>query len=311
MNIKKIFYAWTDIYFYNPGIFERFLSIIFAPISLFYGFCVGLKRYFTKPVKFRVPIISIGNLILGGSGKTPLTKAIFELFSQKYRTFIILRGYKRKSKGLVLVCENGEILCGCDDSGDEAMEYALFCLRANVIVSENRIIGINEAIKRGAELILLDDGFGKFGIEKFNILLYPSIKPASNLCIPSGAYRYPKSYYALADFIPQNDDIINENEILNSSEKMLLVAGIANAQRLKFAFEKCIGHEFFADHYDFKKDELEALIKKYNATSILVTAKDFVKIKNFGLELSLLVLKTKLSQNFKSSLENYVKSFKD
>lgn len=309
--MKKSFHAWVNVYFYNPGVFERVLSMIFAPISLLYSCFIRLKKLFIKPVKFCVPVISVGNLILGGSGKTPLTKAIFELFSQKYRTFIILRGYKRKSKGLILVCEDGEILCDVNASGDEAMEYALFCPKANVIVSENRADGINEAIKRGGELVLLDDGFGKFDIEKFNILLYPSVEPKSDLTIPSGAYRYPKSYYALADFIPQKDDILSKIEILNESEKMLLIAGIANPGRLKFVFDKCVGREFFADHYDYKKAELEDLLKKHGASSILLTAKDFVKVRNFNLPLSLLVLKSTLSDNFKQKLENYITSFKD
>ena len=137
------------------------------------------------------------------------------------------------------------------------------------------------------------------------------MEPKSDLTIPSGAYRYPKSYYALADFIPQQDDILSKIEILNESKNMLLIAGIANPGRLKFIFDKCVGREFFADHYDYKKAELEDLLKKHGASSILLTAKDFVKVRNFNLPLSLLVLKSTLSDNFKQKLENYITSFKD
>ena len=71
------------------------------------------------------------------------------------------------------------------------------------------------------------------------------------------------------------------------------------------------GVSFFADHYDYKKAEIEDLLKKHGASSILLTAKDFVKVRNFNLPLSLLVLKSTLSDNFKQKLENYITSFKD
>ena len=309
MNKSSTFHSWLNDYFYNPGMFAGLISMLLSPFSSLYSLCVQIKKGLARPVKFSVPIISVGNLVLGGSGKTPLTRAIFELFSPRYRTYIILRGYKRKSRGMVVVCENGKILCDTQTSGDEAMEYACFMSGANVIVSQKREIAINEAIKRGAQLILLDDGFGKFNIKKFNIILRPHPEPKANLTIPSGAYRYPQSFYSLADFIPRKADIINRSEILNASARMLLVSGIANPQRLSPVFHRCIAHVFFPDHYEFKKEELEELFKKHEATSLLVTGKDFVKIKDFGLPLSLLSLKTSLSDNFKYKLENYVKSF--
>ena len=104
------------------------------PLSLLYSLAIYLKFAFKiykkGSQKYEIPIISIGNLVLGGSGKTPFTKMLFEHFSPKFRTFIVLRGYGRKSSGAILVAKDGEILTNVKKSGDEAMEYALsliFC----------------------------------------------------------------------------------------------------------------------------------------------------------------------------------------
>lgn len=296
-------------YFYSPNLLCKFICVLLSPLSLFYAFLVWIKFILSNPQKYQIPIISVGNLILGGTGKTPLIKAIFNKFSTQYSVFIVLRGYKRKSKGMLVVCDKGEIKCSVDESGDEAMEYALSLKNANIIVSENRKIAIQKAINLGANLILLDDGFGKFNIFKFNILLQPPKKPALNLTIPSGVYRYPKSFYKFGDFIPENSDIIQSFHIQNKSEKMVLVSAIANPFRLH-EFEKiCINSVFFADHYDFKKSELEQILRSNNATSLLVTQKDFVKIKDFGLPLSIIVLDTKISSNFAQILENFIKNY--
>nr|MBP3724852.1 tetraacyldisaccharide 4'-kinase [Campylobacter sp.] len=296
-------------YFYSPNLLCKFICVLLSPLSLFYAFLVWIKFILSNPQKYQIPIISVGNLILGGTGKTPLIKAIFNKFSTQYSVFIVLRGYKRKSKGLLVVCDKGEIKCSVDESGDEAMEYALSLKNATVIVSENRKIAIQKAINLGANLILLDDGFGKFDIFKFNILLKPPKKPALNLTIPSGVYRYPKSFYKFSDFIPQDSDIIKTSYIQNKSEKMVLVSAIANPFRLH-EFEKiCINSVFFADHYDFKKHELEQILRSNNATSLLVTQKDYVKIKDFGLPLSIIILDTKISSNFAQILENFIKNY--
>lgn len=304
------FQKWIYEYFYSQNLLHVAISTALSPFSIIYTLIILVKFKLSKPKKYKIPIISVGNLILGGTGKTPLVKAIYTKFSKQYNVFIILRGYKRKSKGLVKICINGEILCDIHDSGDEAMEYAISLEKANILVSEDRKIAIKEAINLGANLILLDDGFGKFDIFKFNILLKPSQKPASNLSIPSGVYRYPKLFYKLADFIPGNNDIIKSSCIENKSEKMVLVSAIANPFRLHEYSKICVNSVFFADHYDFKKHELENILTSNNATSLLVTQKDFVKIKDFGLPISLIILQTQISSNFCLRIENFIKNYK-
>lgn len=298
---KRFAHNFAQKYFYSPNLLCKLLAITLLPLSAVYSMVVWVKFKLTSQKNFNIPIISIGNLTLGGSGKTPLCIAIANEFEGG---FIILRGYKRASKGLRQICINGEILTDVKTSGDEAMEYAKSVKNANVIVSENRDEAINLACKLKAKFILLDDGFSKFHIKKFNVLIKPLHEPYFDFVIPSGAYRYPKSFYKFADYVAtQGVDFTRESEILNPSEKMVLVTAIANPARLSPFYEKCVGREFFEDHHDFTKRELEEILKRYDATSLLVTKKDFVKIQDFKLPVSLILLKTTLSDGFKELIK--------
>ena len=203
---------------YDPSPAWFALGVILAPLSLLYTLIVCLKRLFAKPQKFKIPIISVGNLTLGGSGKTPLVRALFKEFSEEFKTCIILRGYGRKSRGLLEVALGGRILCDVGQSGDEAMEYALFLRGANVIVSEDRTAGILRAQTLGFELVILDDGFSKFNISKFDILLRPQSVPKLPFCLPFAAYRYPPFFYKFADFIPAQSDISQGFKIISAAD---------------------------------------------------------------------------------------------
>ena len=203
---------------YDPSRTWLALGVILAPLSLLYTLIVCLKRLFAKPQKFKIPIISVGNLTLGGSGKTPLVRALFKEFNGGLKTCIILRGYGRKSRGLLEVALGGRILCDVEQSGDEAMEYALFLRGANVIVSEDRAAGILRAQTLGFELVILDDGFSKFNISKFDILLRPQSAPKLPFCLPFAAYRYPPFFYKFADFIPAPSDISQEFKIVSAAD---------------------------------------------------------------------------------------------
>ncbi len=203
---------------YDPSPAWFVLGVILAPLSLLYTLIVCLKRLFAKPQKFKIPIISVGNLTLGGSGKTPLVRALFKEFNPRLKTCIILRGYGRKSRGLLEVALDGRILCDVGQSGDEAMEYALFLRGANVIVSEDRAAGILRAQTLGFELVILDDGFSKFNISKFDILLRPQSVPKLPFCLPFAAYRYPPFFYKFADFIPAQSDISQGFKIISAAD---------------------------------------------------------------------------------------------
>lgn len=251
-----------------------------------------------------MPIISVGNLTLGGSGKTPLCIAIANEFEGG---FIVLRGYKRESKGCIEICKNGQILTDVKTSGDEAMEYAKSVRNANVIVSENRDEAIELARNLGARYVLLDDGFGKFHIKKFSIIVRPSSQPKFKFSLPSGAYRYPPSFAKFADFEAVcGRDFTRESEIINPTPKMVLVTAIANPARLGEHFAATIAQVFYPDHHAFTRDELEQILKTHDATSLLMTRKDFVKVEEFNLPISLITLKTTLSSEFKELIASKI-----
>ncbi len=116
-----------------------------------------------KPQDFGIDIISVGNITVGGSGKTPLVTA---LASKYEHAAIILRGYGRASRGLFVVKNGENILCDVSVSGDEAMIYAHKVPHAVVIVSEDRREGIIKAKELGAKIVFLDDAYSKHDIKK-------------------------------------------------------------------------------------------------------------------------------------------------
>ena len=235
-------------------------------------------------------------MIVGGSGKTPIT---LELAKRYNNVAIVLRGYKRESKGLVVVSLKGEIQTDTKRSGDEAMLYATTLKNSTVIVSEDRVKAIKKAKDLGAKIIFLDDGFSKFSIKKFDILLKPNQKllPFS---LPSGAYRFPPFFYRYANLVLEEEkDFIREVEIENPTKNMIFLTAISKPDRLNRYLPKNIVKITLPDHSDFSQEFIDNLIKKYNPTSILTTTKDEVKLKKYNLALSILRLKIRFTKEIR------------
>jgi tetraacyldisaccharide 4'-kinase len=292
-------------YLYHPSFLEYFIAYILLPVSFLWNLCAKVRRAFKNPIDYHIPVISVGNLTVGGSGKTPICIAIAKEIS---KPAIVLRGYGRLSKGLVLVSSFGEILCDVKTSGDEAMLYAKELKHALVIVSEDRVLGIQKAKKLGAQVVILDDGFGKINIKKFDILIKPHPKPANSFCIPSGAYRESISNYKNADLVLEEGvNFTRSVTVRDERDRMILVTAIANPSRLdKFLPSSVIAKKTFPDHYMFGKDELTKLLS--GADSILTTTKDIVKMENFALPLSILELEIKINAKVKQAISSYIKT---
>ncbi|EAI3904812.1 MULTISPECIES: tetraacyldisaccharide 4'-kinase [unclassified Campylobacter] len=298
--------TWLDRYFFKPNFLQKILAFLLLPFSFLYMIIAILNTKFKKELDFNLPIISIGNLTLGGNGKTPICKAIAAEFEN---CFIILRGYKRQSEGLIIVKHKDKILCSIKESGDEAMEYALTKHISGVIVSEDRVKGIQKAIELGAKIILLDDAFSKFHIKKLSILLQSKDEPFFDFTLPSGAYRLPKSFAKRADFIAkENEDFVRYSHV-KENQKAILISSIAKPFRLYEHFIKARACYFFADHYTFQKEELEKLLKKHNCDTLMLTFKDYVKVKDFGFKTELIHLDIILKDSFKQILQDYIDKF--
>ncbi len=301
---------WIEEYLFYPKTFlHYFLSFLLLPFTLIYCVIVISKRILAKKIDTKIPIISIGNLTLGGSGKTPLT---IELAKDYENCTIILRGFKRETKGLLMVSHNHKILCDVKQSGDEAMLYAISVPNSTVIVSEDRLKAIELAKSLACNIIFLDDGFSKSNIKKFDILIKPKIEPKIPFCVPSGAYREPRFLYKYADLVVEEDkDFKRIVKIKNKTDRMVLVTGISKPARLKEYLPKdLVGVVFYEDHHSYNKEELLHVMKKYNATTILTTQKDEVKMKAFGLNLSILELGLEVKPEVKNKINTFLANFR-
>ncbi|MFV7790300.1 tetraacyldisaccharide 4'-kinase [Aliarcobacter lanthieri] len=286
--MKQKLILWIEDYLFFPNNFQKIVSFFLLPITFLYIFIIITKRIFSKKIDFGIPIISIGNLIIGGSGKTPIT---IKLASKYNNACIILRGYGRFSKGLQIVSLNGKILTDVKISGDEAMLLAQSLPNSSVIVSENRVEAIHKAKELGAKLIFLDDGFSKYNILKFDILLKPKMEPTNIFCIPSGGYREPRSFYKYSDLTFQEGiefrrvvTIKKDEETVLLPQKCILLTAISKPKRLLEFLPDNIEMLSYPDHYTFTKADIDNILKRYNDFAIVTTRKDFVKLKEFDLE---------------------------
>lgn len=238
---------------------------------------------------FGIEIISVGNLNVGGSGKTPLVTA---LAKEKKNVAIILRGYGRESRGCIVVKDEKSILVDVSVSGDEAMIYAKKLQNAIVIVSEDRKVGIKKAKELGVELIYLDDAYSKHDIKKRDILI--DVKTQNNRCLPSGAFRERLWKGKNVTIFKDGIDFKRHVQVKDATSKMSLVTAIARPQRLDEFLPELVAKHYFADHHSYTREELLKILESDKSDSLLVTYKDYVKIENFGLPLSLLDLEVEV-----------------
>lgn len=305
--------SFIDKYFFYPNIYHKLLAFILLPISAIYYIIAICRKYIGKKHNFGIKIISIGNLVSGGSGKTPFCIALSQYLESKHiRIAVILRGYKRQSKGLVHVRMDSRILCDVKHCGDEAMLIAKN-IQGDVIVSENREIALQYAIKKGIKLVILDDAF-RFRFDKFDILLEPKIAPYFNFVLPSGYYRFPRSFYSKGDLVLREGidytrhthiSMLCENN--NTHAKFVLATAIANPSRLDAYLPNNVVFTYYKpDHAALDEKILESLLHKYNATHILMTAKDYVKCEHFTIPIAILELNMHINEQKLEIIDKYL-----
>ena len=303
-------------YLFFPNTFQKLISILFLPLTLIYVIVVAIKRANAKAVDYGLPIISIGNLVVGGSGKTPFT--IF-LAQDKDNVAVILRGYGRASKGLYVISKKGKLFEDVSISGDEAMLLAKALPKATIIVSENRVEGILKAKSLGAKLIILDDGFSKANILKFDILLRPKVEPENLFCLPSGGYREPKMLYSAANMVLK-EGVDFERHVMYKFQnktvsllphKLLLITAISKPKRLLEFLPENTLLESFPDHHEFTQKDIDLIQENYKDFAFITTSKDMVKLEKFHLNnLYLMDLEIKLSSNVDlSAIDTYINQF--
>ncbi|MDE5794627.1 MAG: tetraacyldisaccharide 4'-kinase [Muribaculaceae bacterium] len=186
---------------------DNFLQYVLTPFSWLYGLGVYVRNKFfdwgiLKETSFSVPVVGVGNITVGGTGKTPHVEYILECLRYKRNIAVLSRGYKRKTRGFILASAKSTP----DDIGDEPLQiYEKFGGTVKVAVCESRVKGIRELIKQFPKinLIVLDDSFQHRYIKpKVNIMLMDYTRPVySDHILPLGRMRESSEARYRADMV--------------------------------------------------------------------------------------------------------------
>lgn len=184
----------------------KYLRFLLFPFSIIYGLVVRLRnklydKHILYSVEFDLPVICVGNLSVGGTGKTPMVEYLIELLGAGDHLAVLSRGYRRKTKGFLLTDEN----TSATDIGDEPMQIYLKNPGLTVAVSENRILAIPRILneKPNVKTIILDDAFQHRPLRAgINILLTTWTQPFTHdYYLPAGNLRDGRSSSKRADII--------------------------------------------------------------------------------------------------------------
>ena len=186
--------------------FDPMFRFLLAPFAFLYGVAVTLRNKFfdwgwLKSEEFDIPIVCVGNLTVGGTGKTPFSEFLIERLAKRYCVALLSLGYRRRTKGFVEVAVNSSFL----KVGDEAKQIKLKFPDIVVAVCEKRAEGIRRIRELHPEvnLIILDDGFQHRAVEPWvNIILMDYTRPIyHDHLLPWGTLRDPVSQLHRAHFV--------------------------------------------------------------------------------------------------------------
>ncbi|EDP95592.1 tetraacyldisaccharide 4'-kinase [Kordia algicida OT-1] len=185
----------------------RRLRLILLPFALLYGAIVFVRNWlfdngYLKSTSYDFPVICVGNLSVGGTGKSPMIEYLIRLLKDNYKVATLSRGYKRKTTGFLLANETTT----ASDIGDEPLQfYSKFKNEIQVAVEAERTAGIEalQNLENSPEVILLDDAFQHRKVKAgFQILLTPFYDLyANDFMLPAGNLREPISGAKRADVI--------------------------------------------------------------------------------------------------------------
>jgi tetraacyldisaccharide 4'-kinase len=220
----------------------RSFRFLLFPFSLLYGAAVWLRNWLfdkevIKSAAFNFPIICVGNLAVGGTGKTPMVEYLIRLLKDEYETATISRGYKRKTKGFGIASADTTAL----EIGDEPMQFHKKFPDITVAVGEERLVAIPQLLqeKPNTRVIILDDAFQHRYVKAgLNILLteYKDLY-VHDLMMPAGDLRDIKSSAKRAECVVVTK--CNPELTLPEAEKIQLQLRLLPAQRIFFT---CIAY---------------------------------------------------------------------
>lgn len=184
-----------------------FLRAALSPLSGLYGAALSARARLYRTGRLRservpCPVVSVGNLTFGGTGKTPFVLFLARRFRfEGKRPAILSRGYGRRSRGRVVVSEGNGPLVPPERGGDEPVAMARSLPAVPVVVAERRVEAARKAIDLGADLLLLDDGYQHLALARdVDILLLDAADPfGGGRLPPAGTLREPLSALRRAD----------------------------------------------------------------------------------------------------------------
>ncbi len=225
--------------------------ILLFPFALAYGLVIRIRNLLfdtgiIKSTYFALPVITVGNLTVGGTGKTPHVEYLLELLKDDYNIAVLSRGYKRRTKNFNVV----ETDSGVDTTGDEPLQIKCKYPGVTVAVDRNRVHGINEILskKPETEIIILDDAYQHRYVEAgLSILLIDYNRLITNdYLLPAGRLREPRSSVKRANIVlitksppglPHPEMNLISEKIQLSSEQHLFYTCLSYDQPLSI-FEK-------------------------------------------------------------------------
>lgn len=284
------------------------MRFLLYPFTLIYSLVTCMRNLFFdfgifSSKEYSIPIICIGNITAGGTGKTPHTEYLLYLLCDK-KTAVLSRGYNRETKGLIWVDVNSKT----KNIGDEPLQIKQKFPDTKVVVSRNRRKGIEQILEKHpeTEVILMDDGFQHRWVKAgMNILLNNYENTIySDILLPLGRLRESKKETSRADIIittkcPKmtpiekiginnqlnisahqdsffSSVIYNNWESIFTDEKIpksdkyhiTLVTSVSNADNLKIHLEKnehIVNHLSFPDHHNFTKTDIQNILSEYSS----------------------------------------------
>jgi len=285
----------------------KHLRWLLFPFSIIYGLVVIMRNWcydagILKSRGFSIPVISVGNLDVGGAGKTPMTEYLVRLFKDHYKLATLSRGYGRKTKGFITATATTT----ATRVGDEPAQFKHKFPEITVAVCEKRVEGIRH-LQAGHNLIILDDAFQHRAVKPgFSILLFDYnrinephlLLPAGNLREPfSGRWRadilvvtkcpavlsdkeqarvaerigplpFQSLFFTTIAYQPMQDmESNNANTALDADTTVFLLTGIANPQPLLQhikSYTQRVVHHNYPDHHQFSLKNITKLAGEFS-----------------------------------------------
>ncbi len=258
-------------------------------------------------VTVTVPVISVGNLTTGGTGKTPMVQLLVRLLQgMSHSPAVILRGYRRSTRGLFVVHDGTHLIGTAREAGDEARLHAQR-LGVPVVVSENKVdAAVHAAGMLPCDVIVVDDGFQHRSLRRdVDVVLVNRATLDDQRLLPAGRLREPLTSLQRADVVILSGGSITREEVERyckpdvviarmqitadapylSDKKVLAFAGIANPERFKDTLRGChaegVGLMKFRDHHVYDEKDIARIIERAKSLGVdaITTEKDAVKLE--------------------------------